>query len=179
MIKYEKKSINNKGINLNLDITKVSNLILYMLHKQVKHINDKKLSIILFLIDYNHLKFCGKKIFGDEYIKNNRYPEPAILSEIFEIIANEENLDENDERVYLIQELLDYLDIDIVERDNFNELKFISIGAEFDDTLFDNDELKTINKIILEYKDATPRTIANDTFKIDDVRNKTKGEVVI
>lgn len=164
---------------MNLDVTKVTNLILYMLHKQVKHVNDKKLSIMLFLMDYNHLKFCGKKIFGDEYIKDSRNPEPRILSEIFEIIANEENLDEEDERVYLIQEILDNVDIEIIERDNFIELKFVSIGAEFDDTMFDSDELKTINKIVNEYKESTPRNIANDTFKLDEVRNKEKGEVVI
>lgn len=164
---------------MNLDVTKVTNLILYMLHKQVKHINDKKLSIMLFLIDYNHVKFCGKKIFGDEYIKDSRNPEPVILSEIFEIIANEENLDEDDERIYIIQEILDNVDIEIIERDNFIELKFSSIGALFDDTLFEPEELKTINKIVNEYKDTTPRNIANDTFKIDDVRNKAKGEVVI
>ncbi len=147
--------------------------------EQVKHVNDKKLSIMLFLMDYNHLKFCGKKIFGDEYIKDSRNPEPRILSEIFEIIANEENLDEEDERVYLIQEILDNVDIEIIERDNFIELKFVSIGAEFDDTMFDSDELKTINKIVNEYKESTPRNIANDTFKLDEVRNKEKGEVVI
>lgn len=164
---------------MNLDVTKVTNLILYMLHKQVKHVNDKKLSIMLFLIDYNHLKFCGKKIFGDEYIKDSRNPEPRILTEIFEIIANEENLDEDDERVYIIQEILDNVDIEIVERDNFLELKFISIGAEYDDTMFDADEIKTINKMVNEYRDSTPRNIANDTFKIDEVRSKAKGEVVI
>lgn len=164
---------------MNLDITKVANLILYMLHKEVKHINDKKLSVVLFLIDYNHLKFCGKKIFGDEYIKNSRNPEPRTLGEIFEIISNEEDLDEDDERIYLIQELLDNVDIELIDRGNYNELKFVSIDVEFDDDMFDSDEIKTINKVITTYKDSSPRNIANDTFKLEEVRAKEKGEVVI
>ena len=164
---------------MSLDITKVANAILYMLHKQVKHLNDKKLSILLFLIDFNHLKFCGKKIFGDEYIKQARNPEPKILSEIFELIISEQILDEEDERVYLIQEILDNVDIDIIERETYKELQFLEIGLEFDDTLFDADELKTINKIVNEYKESTARAIANDTFKIDEYRAKEKGEVII
>ena len=91
-------------------MTKVANVILYMLHKQVKHLNDKKVAIMLFLIDYNHLKYCGKKIFNDEYIKGTRHPEPVIISELFDIVANEEDLEEDDERIFLMQELLDYLD---------------------------------------------------------------------
>ena len=39
-------------------MTKVANVILYMLHKQVNHLSDKKVAIMLFLIDFNHLKFC-------------------------------------------------------------------------------------------------------------------------
>ncbi|WP_428024846.1 type II toxin-antitoxin system antitoxin SocA domain-containing protein [Arcobacter sp.] len=164
---------------MTLDITKVANVILYMLHKQVKLLNDKKLSILLFLMDYNHQKFCGKKIFGDEYIKGSRSPEPRLLSELFEVIASEQILEDDDERVYLIQEILDNVDIDIIERENFIELKFIEIGVEYDESLFDEEELKTINKLVLQYKDATPRLIANDTFKIDEYRAKEKGEVVL
>jgi hypothetical protein len=162
-----------------MDMTKVANVILYMLHKQVKLLNDKKLSILLFLMDYNHLKYCGKKIFGDEYIKGARSPEPKLLSELFEVIASEQILEEDDERVFFIQEILDNVDIDIIERENFIEIKFIEIGIEYDESIFDNDELKTINKLVLQYKEATPRVIANDTFKIDEYRAKEKGEVII
>jgi hypothetical protein len=162
-----------------MDMTKVANVILYMLHKQVKLLNDKKLSILLFLMDYNHLKYCGKKIFGDEYIKGSRSPEPKILSELFEIIATEEVLEDEDDRVFFIQELLDNIDIDIIERENFTELHFVEIGIDYDETLFDDNELKTINKLVLQYKEATPRVIANDTFKIDEYRAKEKGEVII
>lgn len=164
---------------MNIDITKIANAILYMLHKEVSHLNDKKLSILLFLIDYNHQKFCGNKIFGDEYIKSARHPEPIILSEIFDIIANAEDLDEEDERLFLIQELLDYLDIEVITKEKFIELKFIQMEEEFDETLFTKDELKTIQKIINEYKDSTPRNIANACFKIDEVRNTAKDEVIV
>lgn len=164
---------------MDLDITKVANVILYMLHKQVKHLNDKKLSVMLFLIDYNHLKFCGNKIFKDEYLKNSRHPEPSVLAEIFDIIANGEDLEEDDERLFIIQELLDYLDIEVQEKEKFIELKFIKMEEEYDETLFNEDELKTIHKIVSKYYDSTPRTIANDCFKIEDVRKTEKGQIII
>jgi len=160
-------------------MTKVANVILYMLHKQVNHLNDKKLSIMLFLMDYNHTKYCGSKIFDDEYIKDARSPIPSVLSEVFDIIANEEDLEEDDPRLFLIQELLDYLDIEVKAKEKFIELKFIKMEEEFDDTLFTTDEMKTIHKIIETYKDTSPRNIANDCFKIDEVRNTAKGEVIL
>ncbi|RXK00418.1 DUF4065 domain-containing protein [Arcobacter sp. CECT 8986] len=162
-----------------MDMTKVANVILYMLHKQVHHLNDKKLSVMLFLMDYNHHKFCGEKIFGDEYIKTKRHPEPKIISELFDIIANSEDLEEDDERLYLIQELLDYLDIEVLEKKNYIELKFIEMQEEFDDTLFSKDEMKTIHKVVSTYSETTARNIANDTFKIEEVRKAALNEVII
>ncbi len=161
------------------DMTKIANVILYMLHKQVKFLNDRKLSIMLFLIDYNHLKYCETKIFGDTYIKSARNPEPKILGELFEIISHEEDLNEDDERLYLIQELLEYLDIKVEVKDKFVELKFIKMEEEFDDTLFLENELKTIHKIVSEYLDASHRSVANACFEIDEVRITKKGEVII
>ena len=164
---------------MNIDMTKVANVILYMLHKQVKQLNDKKVSIMLFLMDYNHQKFCDQKIFNDTYIKGARHPEPLIISELFDIVANEEDLEEDDERIFLMQELLDYLDIEVVEKEKFIELNFIKMEEEFDESIFSKDELKTINKIVTEYKDTSSRNIANDCFKIDEVRATAKGEVII
>ena len=164
---------------MTIDMTKVANVILYMLHKQVKHLSDKKVAIMLFLIDYNHLKFCGKKIFNDTYIKGSRHPEPLIISELFDIVANEEDLEEEDERIFLMQELLDYLDIEVIEKEKFIELNFIKMEEEFDETLFDKDELRTINKVVNEYKETSSRNIANDCFKIDIVRTTPKGEIII
>lgn len=164
---------------MNFDITKIANIIIYMLDKEVKNLNDKKLSIMLFLMDYNHLKNCEKKIFGDEYIKDNRNPEPKILGDIFNIIANEEDLEEDDERLYLIQELLDYIDIEIIKKPKYIELQFVKMEEDFDDTLFEKEELKTINKIIEKYKNHTLRNIANDTFKIEQVRATLKDADII
>lgn len=160
-------------------MTKVANVILYMLHKQVHHLNDKKLSIMLFLMDYNHTKYCGSKIFDDEYIKESRNPMPSVLSEIFDVIANEEDLEEDDPRLFLIQELLDYLDIEVIAKKKFIELKFIKMEEEFDDTLFNTDEIKTIHKIVETYKETSPRNIANDCFKIEEVRVTKNGEVIL
>lgn len=164
---------------MNIDMTKVANVILYMLHKQVQYLNDKKLIIMLFLIDYNHKKYCEEKIFGDEYIKEKRNPHAAITGEIFDIIANGEDLDEEDERLFLIQELLDYLDIEIITKKEFIELKFIQMEEEFDDTLFSKDEMKTIHKVVEEFKEISPRNIANACFKIDEVRQTALGEVIL
>lgn len=164
---------------MNFDITKIAHTILYMLDKDVKHLNDKKLSIMLFLIEYNHLENCGAKIFGDEYVKSTRNPEPKILGDIFSIIANEEDLEDDDERLYLITELLEFLDIEIIKKDNFTELKFIKMEEDFDASLFEKPELISINKVITKYKDLSARNIANDTFKIDKVRETAKNEVII
>jgi hypothetical protein len=160
-------------------MTKIANVILYMLHKQVKNLNDKKVAIMLFLMDFNHQKYCGKKIFNDSYIKGTRHPEPVIISELFDIVANEEDLEEDDERIFLMQELLDYLDIEVVKKEKFIELNFIKMEEDFDESIFDKDEIKTINKIVLEHKESSPRNIANECFKIDEVRKTPKGEVIL
>ena len=164
---------------MTIDMTKIANVILYMLHKQVKHLNDKKVAIMLFLIDYNHSKYCGNKIFNEEYIKGVRHPEPVVIGELFDIVANQEDLEEDDERIYLMQELLDYLDIEIIEKEKFIELNFVKMEEEYDESLFTKDELKTIHKIVSLYSDASPRNIANDCFKIDEVRATPKGEKII
>ena len=80
---------------------------------------------------------------------------------------------------FLMQELLDYLDIEVIEKEKFIELNFIKMEEEFDESIFSKDELKTINKIVTEYKDTSSRNIANDCFKIDEVRTTAKGEVII
>lgn len=160
-------------------MTKIANTILYMLHKKVKHLNDKKVAILLFLMDYNHLKFCGAKIFNEEYIKGTRHPEPVILGDLFDIVANQEDLEEEDERIYLMQELLDYLDIEVIAKEKFIELNFIKMEEEFDESIFSKDEIKTIHKIVSQYQDTSARNIANDCFKIDEVRNTVKGEIII
>ncbi|QKE28938.1 hypothetical protein AACT_1787 [Arcobacter acticola] len=164
---------------MSIDMTKVANVILYMLHKQVKQLNDKKVSIMLFLMDYNHQKYCGQKLFNETYIKGSRHPEPIVLSELFDIVANEEDLEEEDERIYLMQELLDYLDIEVIKKEKFIELNFIKMEEEFDESIFSKDELKTVYKIVSQYQDSSARNIANDCFKIDEVRNTPKGEIII
>ena len=160
-------------------MTKVANVILYMLHKQVKQLNDKKVSIMLFLMDYNHQKYCGQKLFNESYIKGSRHPEPVVISELFDIVANEEDLEEDDERIYLMQELLDYLDIEVIKKEKFIELNFIKMEEEFDESIFSKDEMKTIHKIVSEYLNTSTRNLANDCFKIEEVRATKNGEVII
>jgi hypothetical protein len=164
---------------LELNITKIANVILYMLENKVSHLNDKKLSILLFLMDYKHMEIYENKIFGEIYIKDNRSPEPQVLAELFDIIANSEDLEEDDERLYLIQEFLDHLDIDVVTKANYIELKFVKMEDDFDESLFTKEELKTINKAIERYKNETPRKMANVCFTIDKVRETKNGEIII
>jgi hypothetical protein len=162
-----------------MDITKVANFILYMIENKITNINDKKLSILLFLIDFKSLEENGVKIFGEEYIKEARNPEPKVLTELFEIIANQEDLEETDERLYLIQELLDFVDIEIVKKQNFIELQFVKYEEEFDGSIFTKKEIILIDTILNKYKDSTIRNISNACFKIDKVRETAKGEIII
>lgn len=164
---------------MELNITKIANVILYMLDEKVTQVNDKKVSIMLFLMDYNHKKATGEKLFGEEYIKDKRNPEPVILSELFDIIANAEDLEEEDERLFLIQELLDYLDIEIHTNEKFIELKFIKMEEEFDESLFTKEEIKTIKKIVDKYKDESPRKVANACFQLEEVRETSLEEIII
>lgn len=164
---------------MKLDITKIANVILYLLDEKVLHLNDRKLSILLFLMDFNHLENCGEKIFAEEYKKDKRNPEPLIIAELFDIIANQEDLDEEDERLILISELLEFIDIEILTKDKFIELQFIKMDEEFDDELFTKEEMKTIKKVVEKYKDATARKIANACFQIEKVRNTALNEIII
>ncbi len=164
---------------MKFDITKIANVILYMLDENVLHLNDRKLSILLFLMDFNHLENCGEKIFGEEYIKDKRNPEPKIVAELFDIIANQEDLNEEDERLFLIQELLDYIDIEVITKDKFIELQFIKMDEEFDESLFEKEELKTIKKVITKYKEETARKIANACFQIEKVRETAIEDLII
>ncbi len=162
------------------DITKVANLILYMLHKKVKNLNDKKLILMMFFMDYNHQNFCGSKIFFDTYIKQKRNPEGLILSDLFDVIANEEELEEDDLRTFLIDELCEFIDIDINKKETFVELKFTANeNEEFDEELFSKDEMKTIQKIINTYSETSVRNLANETFNLDIVRNTKVDEIII
>ena len=164
---------------MKIDITKIANAILYMIENKVSNLNDKKLAVLLFLIEFDHLKNNDEKIFGEDYIKGNRSPEPKILSDIFGVMINNEDLEEEDDRLYIIQELLDHLDIEILEKSNYTELNFIKMEEDFDKSLFTKKELKTISEIVKLYKNETPRKMANICFGIDKVRVTPKGEVII
>ena len=150
-----------------------------MLEKKVSNLTDKKLAILLFLIDNNHLENYGDKIFGEQYIKANRNPEPQTLTTLFDIIANSKDLEEDNENLYLIQELLDHLDIEVLTKSKYIELQFIKMEEGFDKSLFTKEELKTISTIVNQYKTETPRKLANICFSIDKVRETAKGEVII
>lgn len=162
-----------------MDMTKVANFILYIIENKATQITDKKVSILLFLIDFQSLQENGEKIFSDEYIKESRHPMPKKLSEIFKIIANNEDVDEDDENLFLIQELLDFVDIEVIDKQKFIELQFLKYEEEFNASLFSKEEMKIIDNILKEYKETSVRNIANACFKIDKVRETQNGEVII
>ena len=164
---------------MKFDISKIANATLYMLENKVVNLNDKKLEALLFMIDYTHYKKHEEKIFGDEYIKAKRSPEPKIMGDIFNIIANDIDLDENDERMYIITELLEFLDIEILEKEKFNELVFVKMEEEYDKTLFTQKERNTIEAIATKYAKETPRQMANATFSIEKVRTTVLGDIII
>ncbi len=162
-----------------IDMTKVANIILYMLHKQVKALNHKKIELMLFFIEKNHLDFCGKKIINETFIKTSRGVKPLILDELFNIIIDEIDFeDEEDDRVFFIQELMDFLEIDIVEKENYKELKFYKLDEEFDESIFTKDEITTIHKIVTLYKDTSVRNLANECFSMQKVRDTINDEVI-
>ena len=164
---------------MKIDITKVANAILYMIEQKVSNLNDKKLNILLFLIDFNHLQNNDEKIFGETYIKTNRNPEPKTLSSIFNVMINNEDLEDDDERLYIIQEILDHLDIEILDKSKYTELNFIKMEEEFDKSIFTKKELKTISNIVAKYKNETARKMANICFSIDEVRSTQNGKIII
>lgn len=162
-----------------MNITKIANFTLYACEQETANLNDKKLSILLFLIDFKSVTQTGEKIFDETYIKLSRHPQPHTLGDIFEIIANNEDLQEDDERLYMIQELLDFVDIEVIQKKDFVELKFLKYEEEFDNTIFTKEQLDIINSILNKYKDSSPRKIANECFKIEKVRQTAIGEVII
>lgn len=164
---------------MNIDITKIANAIILMIDKKVKHLDDRKLSIMLFLMDYNHKQIHNELIFSDDYIKNKKLPQSQTLNELFDLIASEEDLSEDDERFFLIEELIEYINIDITPKEKFTELKFSkNENEEFDDELFEKEELKTIKKVIKTYEETTFRNISNEPFALDLFRDKKDGEYI-
>jgi len=164
---------------LKFDISKVANATLYMLENKVIHLNDKKLEALLFMIDYTHQKKHEETIFGDEYIKAKRSPEAKIMGDIFNIIANDVDLEEDDERMYIITEFLEFLDIEILEKEKFTELGFVKMEEEYDKTVFTQKERNTIEAVVSKYAKETPRKMLNATFSIEAVRKAQLGEVII
>ncbi|WP_198305812.1 type II toxin-antitoxin system antitoxin SocA domain-containing protein [Arcobacter vandammei] len=162
-----------------IDMTKVANIILYMLHKQVKALNHKKVELMLFFMEHNHIAFCGEKIINETFVKTPRGVKPLVLDELFSIIIDEiEFEDEEDDRVFFIQELMDFLEIDIVQKENFKELKFHKLDEDFDESLFTKDEMTTIHKIVSLYKDTSVRNLSNECFSLQNIRDKQTDEII-
>ena len=124
---------------MKLDITKIANAILYMIENKVSNLNDKKLAVLLFLIDFSHLKNYDEKIFGEVYIKDNRNPEPKTLGNIFGVMINNEDLEE-------IKSLME-IETDSFLRVKINQKIFSSSEGEM---IINIDKNNNCNKVILK-----------------------------
>ena len=131
------------------------------------------------LKEVQKIVYDGSKVFFDTYIKQKRNPEGLILSDLFDLIANEEELEEDDLRQFLINELCEYVEIDINKKDTFVELKFTPLDEEFDEELFSKDEMKTIQKTINAYSETSVRNLSNETFSLDIVRNTEIDNIIL
>jgi len=101
------------------------------------------------------------------------------MGDIFNIIANDVDLEEDDERMYIITEFLEFLDIEILEKEKFTELGFVKMEEEYDKTVFTQKERNTIEAVVSKYAKETPRKMLNATFSIEAVRKAQLGEVII
>ena len=117
---------------------------------------------------------------GETFIKTSRGVKAEVLDELFTLILDEvEFEDEEDDRVFFIQELMDFLEIEIVEKERFKELKFSKLDEDFDETIFTSDELKSIHKVINLYKDTSVRNLSNECFSLEKVRKSENGKIVL
>jgi hypothetical protein len=67
----------------------------------------------------------------------------------------------------------------VTSHEKFIELKFLKMEEEYDESLSNKDELKSIQKVINDHQNTSVRNLANETFKIEDVRKTAVGEVII
>lgn len=153
---------------MNFDITKIAMAILYFLENEVKQLSERKLLAMLFLIDFNYFEKNGKFVFIDDYIKEKRYVKSALLSEIFEIIKSEKDI-EGDELEFLIKEFLEFIEIDIDKKENHIDIKFQAI-EKFDSEAFDEREFEILKEITKTYKNSSNRNTLNALFSIDKFR---------
>ena len=74
---------------------------------------------------------------------------------------------------------MDFLEIEIIEKERFKELKFSKLDEDFDETIFTSDELKSIHKVINLYKDTSVRNLSNECFSLEKVRKSENGAIVL
>jgi len=153
---------------MNFDITKIAMAILYFLENDVKQLSERKVLAMLFLIDFNYFEKNGKFVFIDDYIKEKRYVKSALLSEIFETIKLEKDI-EGDELEFLIKEFLEFIEIDIDKKENHIDIKFQAI-EKFDSEAFDEREFEILKEITKTYKNSSNRNTLNALFSIDKFR---------
>ena len=164
---------------MKFDITKVANAIIYMLDSESRFLNHRKIALMIFLVDFYHLEQYGVKVFGDDYVKDPREPKSVMLDNLFQVIIEDDEIDETDDSYFLIGELMEYLDIDVIHRGRYKELKFFKRYESFNDEMFSETEFEILEYIIKKYKNETSRKTANSIFRIDDFRAVDNGDIII
>jgi len=166
---------------MKFDITKIANAIIYMLDSKSKYLNNRKIISLLFMVDYYYKEEHNEKVFGEIYKKDDREPRAVILENIFQIIIDNDDLDENDENYFLIKEMREYLKINVVNRGRYKELKFLKVNEDegFDRELFSDEEFEMLKYIVKKFLGDSSRKVANAVFRIDEFRALESGDIII
>ena len=121
------------------DVQKMSNLLLYLISSCHPDFNDKlKLNKLLFYSDYYHYQQTGKSITGLAYRAIPYGPVPVNYDYLFAYLVNE----------------LKIIEPTFSESQNSRVIEYFSAQKPFDLSVFDQEELQTIEKIIEKFRNT-------------------------
>jgi putative zinc finger/helix-turn-helix YgiT family protein len=121
------------------DVNKMANLLLYLITSCNPDYNDKlKLNKLLFYSDYYHYQQTGKSITGLTYRAIPYGPVPVNYDYLFAYLTND----------------LKLIEPTFSESLNSKVIEYFSVKKSFDLSVFDQEELQTIKKIIEKFRNT-------------------------
>ena len=121
------------------NLAKISNLLLYIIKTCDPQFNDKlKLNKMLFYADFNHYKNTGRSITGLTYRAAPYGPVPTNYDYIFAYLTNEDRMIESEFK----------------RSQNSGVVEFFQATKPYELSVFDGDEMETINQIINQLKNT-------------------------
>jgi len=121
------------------DVNKMSNLLLYLISSCNSDYNDKlKLNKLLFYSDYFHFQQTGKSITGLAYRAIPYGPVPVNYDYLFAYLTNE----------------LKLIEPSFTESQNSRVIEYFSAKKPSDLSVFNEEELQTINQIIEKFRNT-------------------------